>query len=60
MEELIDLVATDASASDISAKIKELLFAKSSERIEAMRPSASSSLFGIGDGEENDDQSGEG
>lgn len=52
MEELIDMIATDSSASDISNKIKELLFNKSAERIETMRPTASAALFGI-----NQDQS---
>jgi hypothetical protein len=46
MEELIDLVATDSSASEISDKIKEILFTKASEKIETLRPEIASSLFG--------------
>jgi len=34
MEELIDLIATDSAPSEISNKIKDLLFAKASEKIE--------------------------
>ena len=34
MDDLVDLIATDASANDVSDKIKDLLYAKSAERIE--------------------------
>ena len=33
MEDLVDLIATDASASDISDKIKEKLYAKAAEYV---------------------------
>ena len=46
MEELIDLIATDSSPSDISDKIKEVLFSKSLERINSARPVVASSMFG--------------
>ena len=46
MEELLDLMVTDESPSQISDKIKDLLFAKSAERIDASRPYAANSLFG--------------
>ena len=47
MEELLDLMVTDESPSQVSDKIKDLLFAKSAERIEASRPFAeTNSLFG--------------
>ena len=46
MEELLDLMVTDESPSQVSDKIKDLLFAKSAERIEASRPFAANSLFG--------------
>lgn len=46
MEEIIDLIATDSSPSDISDKIKEVLFTKASERIEGTKPLVASSLFG--------------
>ena len=38
MEELVDLIATDASASDVSDKIKDALMAKAAARIDALRP----------------------
>ena len=46
MEEIIDLIATDSSPSDISNKIKEVLFSKAAERIEATKPAVASELFG--------------
>ena len=46
MEDLVDLIATDASASDISDKIKEKLYAKASEYVDAARPVVGADLFG--------------
>ena len=45
MEELVDLIATDASASDVSDKIKDALMAKAAARIDAFRPDVASSVF---------------
>ena len=45
MEELVDLIATDASASDVSDKIKDALMAKASSRIDTFKPSVASSVF---------------
>ena len=42
----MDMLATDQSASEISDKIKEILYAKSAEKIDAAKPNAASSLFG--------------
>ena len=52
MEELIDLIATDSAPSEVSDKIKDLLFAKASERIAGAKPYVASSLFG---GENDED-----
>ena len=46
MEDLVDLIATDASASDISDKIKERLYAKASEYVDGARPVVAADLFG--------------
>ena len=35
MNEIIDLIATDASAADISDKIKDALYSKATEKIES-------------------------
>ena len=39
------LVSKDESASQISDKIKDLLFAKRAERIEVARPEVAASIF---------------
>lgn len=49
MEELIDLIATDGSPSDVSAKVKELLYAKASERVDSARPEVAAMMFGGAD-----------
>jgi hypothetical protein len=46
MDELLDMIVTDESPSQISDRIKELLFSKSAERVDAFRPMAANSLFG--------------
>ena len=45
MEELVDLIATDASASDVSDKIKDALMAKAAARIDAFKPEIASTVF---------------
>ena len=45
MEELVDLIATDASPSDVSDKIKDALMAKAAVRIDALRPEIASDVF---------------
>ena len=45
MDELMDLLVTDGSSSQISDKIKDVLFAKSAENIEAIRPNVAASFF---------------
>lgn len=54
MENIIDLIATDSSPSEISNSIKSTLFAKSAEKIDQIRPYVASSLFGIEDSEIED------
>jgi len=49
MDELMDMIASDESPSQISDKIKELLFSKTSDKIDNFRPIVSSSLFGSGE-----------
>ena len=45
MEELVDLIATDASSSDVSDTIKNHLMAKAAARIDAFRPEVASTVF---------------
>ena len=46
MEELVDLIATDASPSDVSDKLKDALMAKADARIDAFRPEVAADVFG--------------
>ncbi len=45
LEKLMDLLATDGSASDVSDEIKNILFSRSAEKIDTMRPQVSSTMF---------------
>lgn len=45
-DEFVSLVMSDASPSDISDAIKSMLFAKSAEKIEGLRPYVATSMFG--------------
>ena len=45
MEELIDLIATDGAPSDISDRIKELLYTKAADRVDSARPEVAASMF---------------
>ena len=45
MEDIIDLIATDSAASEVTTKLKDILFAKSAEKIEGQRPNISASMF---------------
>jgi hypothetical protein len=46
MEDLIDLVATNSSPSEISDRIKQLLYARAGDNIEYARPQVAATLFG--------------
>ena len=42
----MDMMVDDASAASISDKIKEILYTKSAEKIDAARPFVGAELFG--------------
>ena len=46
MDELMDMIIADESPTQISDKIKDILFAKSAERIDSFRPEVATGLFG--------------
>jgi len=46
MEEIVDLIAVDSSAAEVSDKIKDLLYTKATERIDNLKPEVASSMFG--------------
>lgn len=45
MNSVVDMIINGANSVDISDKIKEILYTKSSENIEAIRPYVANSLF---------------
>ena len=45
MDELMDMIAGDEAPSQISDKIKELLFTKSAEKIDEFRPAIANAMF---------------
>ena len=52
MDELMDMMVDDSSPSQISDKIKDLLYAKSAEKVDDYKTSVSNSLFGDQETEE--------
>ena len=45
MDELLDMIATDASATDISDSIKDTLYAKAAEKINSQRADIAAQMF---------------
>ena len=45
MDDLMDMLATDESPAAVSDKIKEILYTKSAEKIDATKPDAAASLL---------------
>tara|TARA_Y200000002_G_scaffold143951_1_gene118997 strand:- start:755 stop:955 length:201 start_codon:yes stop_codon:yes gene_type:complete len=45
MDELMDMIGADESAAQITDKIKDLLYTKSGEKVDAFRPHVANSLF---------------
>jgi len=42
----MDMIIADESPSNISDKIKEILFAKAADRVDELRPQVSNEFFG--------------
>tara|TARA_B100001029_G_scaffold55558_1_gene44788 strand:- start:754 stop:975 length:222 start_codon:yes stop_codon:yes gene_type:complete len=55
MDELMDMIGADESASQITDKIKDLLYAKSANKVDLARPVVASSLFGEPQVEDEDE-----
>ena len=47
MADIIDLIAQDSKASDISQDIKDTLYTKAAEKIETLRKEVSDSMFDV-------------
>ncbi len=59
MDDLLDMIIDDESPSSISDKIKDLLFAKSSEKVDASRPNSAQNAFGFDSEEQVSDEESE-
>ena len=55
MDDLLDMIIADESPSQVSDKIKELLFTKSAEKIDAFRPAVAVNMFGETEVEEEEE-----
>ena len=45
MEEIVNLIATDSSAADISDRMKDVLFTKAAEKIDAQKANVALSML---------------
>ena len=55
MDELMDMMTQDGSPSGISDKIKDMLYAKSADKIGAHKDAVAASLFGSSEDQEEVD-----
>ena len=56
MEEILDLIAQDAKAAEVTDKIKDVLYAKSAEKIDSFKPDIATSMFNRPDSEPSVEQ----
>ena len=52
--ELVDMIAKDASSSEVSDALKDMLYAKSADEVEKITPQVAAAIFG--DVPENPDE----
>ena len=55
--ELVDMIAKDASATEVSDALKDMLYAKSADEVEKVTPQVAAAIFG--DTPQNPDESDE-
>jgi hypothetical protein len=56
-QEFVDMLIAGSSANDLSDKLKEILYSKSLENIESLKPYVANSMFGSeNDSEEEGDE----
>lgn len=53
--DLLDILMTDNSAEKVSDKIKEILYSKSAEKINSLRPAVAQHMFDIGQYQETEE-----
>ena len=56
MEEIVNLIAADEAASDISDKIKDVLYTKAAQRVDYFKPNVASSMFADAEQQPSEDQ----
>ena len=56
MEEIVNLIAADEAASDISDKIKDVLYTKAAQRVDNYKPNVSYSMFSDTEQQPSEDQ----
>ena len=56
MDELMDNIAADGSSSQISDQLKDMLYAKSAERVNSFRPQVATSVFNGNDEVESEEE----
>ena len=59
MDDLIDLIATDQSAAQVTDKIKDVLYGKAAQRIDALKPDLAAKMFDPTEDETEDEISDE-
>ena len=45
MDDILDLIATDQKASDVTDKIKDILYTKAAERVDASKSATAAAMF---------------
>ena len=45
MDDLLDMISADTSPSEVSDKIKDMLYSKASKRVDAFKPVVANSMF---------------
>ncbi len=59
MEQIVDLIATDASPADTTDQIKDLLYTKAAAKIEDIRKSVADNMFDETEVEQEEEPNGE-
>lgn len=56
MDELMDMIVADESPSQISDKIKDILFTKAAEKVDSLRPSIANYMFNVDNEHETEEE----
>ena len=56
MDDVIDMIANNASAADVSDKLKDMLMQKASQQIDVARPQVAAQMFANQEAEEEPEE----